>query len=499
MRRFTIRNYEMDRPTNNSLIFLTTVRPFSRPTCDRLIDPFVYSSLSDILGIDVIEEFGAYTRSFYTLEGHYSNLWKYDRPILPAPTDPLYKAAINRSYYAFKLDYPVKAISFYNLDDVPFIPGSASGWNYKGKKGAPGNHEKAKRMAVFNLYTWLEQRHGIFKVKDPFRYHPDIAYYRTQLSTFEAPKIRHVWGEAFDNILLEGLTAAPLINAYQGRAKPIAMGKFMFKRLPSIINSVLHQDDQSSTGVGLDFSSFDSSIQPWLIQAAFAILKSNINFPDEMTEASFDYTIEHFIRRPVVMPDGRLWLTQLGIPSGSYFTSLIGSIVNHIVISYCQLKIYDRTFSTWVCGDDSLFGIPLTYGPPKLQLFSKYAAELGLTLHPDKCITSERPDTLEFLGHTAKQIRVSRETADMMRLALYPEQPVLTPSESIARIKGLLIDSGLTNWPILHLHDLMMARYRTLLAEDQQLSTENANFLRAVLNISVLPSKLDVVRTWTLT
>lgn len=494
--RYTKRN-EMDRPTSNSLVYLTKVRPQKFDHYDHLVDPYIHNILANTIGIDTIKEFGHYTRSFYTLEGHYSNLWKYDRPILPAPTHHLLYQAISHSTQCFKLDYPVTSISWNNLKEVPFIPSSASGWGYIGKKGAPGNHERAIRMAVFSLHQWDETRSGT--TSNPFRYHPDIAYYRTQISTPDRPKIRHIWGEAFHNIILEGMSAAPLLNAYQHREGPIAIGKFMFKRLPSIIHRVLNTDDEQSTGIGIDFEAFDSSVQPWLIREAFNILRQNIIFPEPMSELAFDYSVEHFINRPVVMPDGRMWLTRVGIPSGSYFTSLIGSIVNHIAISYAQLCSYQRTFPLWVCGDDSLYGLPYRYGTPNMHQISEHLAYLGLSTHPDKCVTAIRASELEFLGHTAKHIRVSRETADMMRLALYPEQPVTSPEISISRIKGILIDSGLTNWPILHLHDLLMAKYRMYLKDDTAFTTENANFLKVVMNISTLPSKLDVLRAWTLT
>lgn len=180
----------------------------------------------------------------------------------------------------------------------------------------------------------METREG--RSQQPFRYAPDLAWTRTQLGTFESPKIRHVWGEAFQNILLEGMAASPLIEAYQKRPWPIVLGINLYKRIPDIIQKALSNDETPQIGIGIDFSKFDSSIQPWLINEAFDILRQNITLNDIHEELAFEYSRQYFISRPVVMPDGRMWLTQLGIPSGSYYTQLVGSICNYIVITHAQ-------------------------------------------------------------------------------------------------------------------------------------------------------------------
>lgn len=198
-------------------------------------------------------------------------------------------------------------------------------------------------------------------------------------------------------------------------------------------------------GIGTDFESFDSYPQPWLIRDAFEILRENILFKDKMVEHSFEYSIKHFIETPVVMPDGRMWLKRLGLPSGSYFTQLLGSIMNHIVQSYIQLRVYGTFFKTYDIGDDSAFGLPYSYGYPDNARMASAAAELGFTIHPEKIVVATRPDQMEFLGHVARGMRVDRETAKMLRLALFPEYPVLGPQLSMTRRKGLLIDSALQN------------------------------------------------------
>jgi hypothetical protein len=309
-----------------------------------------------------------------------------------------------------------------------------------------------------------------------------------------------VWGEAFENVILEGLTAAPLIQRYQIDSDPMVVGINMYKRIPDIIHKALSDEGSPQVGVGIDFSKFDSSIQPWLIDEAFKIIKDNIIFNNFYEERAFDYSWKHFIERPVVMPDGRMWLKRVGIPSGSYFTQLVGSICNHIAISYAQLVIYKRVFKTWVLGDDSLFGIPVELGLPDLDRFAKVLATLGLTMHPEKAVVASRPQDLEFLGHCARGTSVCRETAEMLRLALYPEYPVTSPAVSFSRIKGLFIDSGLTNWSMYNLFRYATIKFRSEREPElDSFGPDDANWLTAVANLRVAPKDIDVIKAWTIT
>lgn len=387
--------HSVDRPTNNTLIFLTRVQAHKIVRDERLCDPYVYSSLEEIIGREALDEFEGFTRSFYSLEGHYANLWLYDRPFRPRCTDPVYTTAVEITREAFRLPSRVESISWDNLSAVPFIRTSGAGWKYVGKKGDGDNHTLAISRAVGSLRSWEERQHN-------WRYTPDMAWTRTQIGSFENPKIRNVWGKAFHNIILEGISAFPLIDAYQKQVdSPIVVGVHLYKRLPVIIRDILQDGDDPLIGIGIDFKAFDTTPQPWMIEDAFNILQDNIRFVDEEGQSSWNYAKEFFINTPVIMPDGRMWLKRLGIPSGSYFTQLIGSVINHIVITYIQLKYWGRTFKMRVLGDDSAFGVPYKYGWPDVVQLSKIGQELDFTIHPEKVNTS-RPDEMEFLGHVAR-------------------------------------------------------------------------------------------------
>lgn len=234
-----------------------------------------------------------------------------------------------------------------------------------------------------------------------------------------------------------------------------------------------------------------------MIDDAFNIIRENIEFTDIEGQMSFEFSKEFFISTPILMPDGRMWLKKLGIPSGSYYTQIIGSVINHILICFIQLKYWGRTFTTKVLGDDSAFGIPYKYGMPDVQRLSEIGRELDFTIHPQKVVVATRPDEMEFLGHVARGIRVDRDTVKMLRLALYTEYPVRSPNESIARMKGLLVDSALNNWPLLNLIEFMQALYDA--EGGSSYPSETKNWLESVVDIKLTPNQIDTVKAWTLT
>jgi len=109
------------------------------------------------------------------------------------------------------------------------------------------------------------------------------------------------------------------------------------------------------------------------------------------------------------MPDGRMWLKRVGVPSGSYFTQLVDLVVNHIIISYAQLKIYNRVFQPYVLGDDSLFGIPIELGYSDLDAFATHLSTLGFTLSTQKCIIATRPDDVGDRGLIPRRGAILRD------------------------------------------------------------------------------------------
>jgi len=472
-------------------VAVTSKHDLGRPSPQE-IDPYVFEIVKDFISSEELKEHLQFTRSQYSEEAHYASLLKYDRPLTKRPESHDYQQAVEHTRQSFKLETPVTSISFDSLEKVPFISSSAAGYSYQGTKGAPGNLARAIKRAVATIRSCQNDMPTNWQ-KD-YRYTPDIAYARTQLSQINESKVRHVWGKAFHNILIEGMSAFPLIEAYSTGTYPIATGIHMYHQLPTLIADMFSEFIPMSA-YGLDIRGFDQTPQQWLLNDAFDILKDNIIFLTPTDEFCFEFTRHFFVHTPVKMPDGIIWIKHLGVPSGSYYTQLIDSIINHIVISYVQLRIWNRFFNTKVLGDDSLFSVPTILAVPISLLFF-VATELGFIISVDKSQLTDNPSNTEFLGHLERVGRVLRPHHKSIRLSLFPEYPVHSAAESVTRVKGICLDTALNTWSMYRLTDTMIARYgKGTIAW----SPEDANFITSVFRLQRPPTQTDLVHMWALT
>jgi len=144
----------------------------------------------------------------------------------------------------------------------------------------------------------------------------------------------------------------------------------------------------------LDYSKFDSSVPSFLIDAAFSILKTWFGDMTQEELDCFNLVKTYFITTPIVMMDQNVYYGKRhGVPSGSYFTSLVDSIVNTILVGAIShrfgLQVMERYLQ--VMGDDSIFGSYITIELEKIAAFVK---RYGFVINVKKSIVGQ----VHYLG-----------------------------------------------------------------------------------------------------
>lgn len=216
---------------------------------------------------------------------------------------------------------------------------------------------------------------------------PCIAYKRTQ----QGNKTRLVWGYPLEMTIMESRFARPLIDQFLQRRTPMAFGMSKTE-----LGAKLHRyiKEDKGTTVCLDYSKYDSSVSKTLIKEAFRILSTWFTNTDEETYG-WDTVVRYFITTPIVMPDGHLYTGKdHGVPSGSYFTQMIDSVVN-VIAMYALRSRFGLDFkptSLYVLGDDVIVSV---YGKVDLSAWATYLATFGLHLHDDE---KTEVDKTHFLG-----------------------------------------------------------------------------------------------------
>lgn len=440
-------------PTNPGLEYLGKTQGFGTDLQPVLYDPYVMEALTELDG-QLLPEFVGYTRSHASLEKLYEGLSRYDTSATFLDYSTELRTALTLAWQAFHLP---GGVSPKRPEEVRFEGTASAGWSWTGFKKA-----EVFDSAVQEAYKLkrLIKRRRLSKKSLP----PCMCFKRTQLARITSPKVRTVWGYPFELTLLEGQYAQPIIDAYSHRDSPMFIGRTAFKQLPMFIDGLFLYGD----ACGLDWSGFDAVHGRIIIKEAFSIVRSNLWLTEEEA-LEMDLIEYYFVNTPVVMPDGNMYIKHIGIPSGSFFTQLIGSIINFIVIITLMLKHWNGVWTRIkVLSDDSVFTVPILIDKDgnrignvmDLELWASSAKRLfGLVLNRQKTFLASVPEEIEFLGRSSTVGSGLRDETRILRLALYSEYSVDTPELSLSRMRGLLLDSGFKSWKIVDLYDYMIEKF----------------------------------------
>lgn len=301
--------------------------------------------------------------------------------------------------------------------------------NKKASAGSifPGKKKDEVWELIFEVAVWYKTN---LPKDDPF---PTLPFARAQISGFldengnltpEATKHKQrlVWCINASMVLVEALYARPLMDSILPRISQYAGGK-----APRDIRRKLRKWGSRWSWVCLDYSKYDSTVPKWLIKRAFGMIKSMFRAEEHET---LDWICYHFIHTKIYMPDGTIKQKCKGIPSGSYFTQIIGSLINMVMIRTWQYSMYGakvNSFTTiedeitfMVMGDDNI--VFMAEEINRKQLASYLLHNFGVVVHDDKCDYGTCYDDPVFLKRTWMEKGEWRDELELYINMCHPER-----------------------------------------------------------------------------
>lgn len=297
----------------------------------------------------------------------------------------------------------------------------------KGEKFA-GLPNMGKKRDDF-IYGLNREEQVKLKLKAPA---PCLAGKRTQRGN----KTRLVWMYPMEMTLMEARFARPLIDTYLDRRTTMAFGMKKFA-IGALVESIKHMD---GTPVAMDYSKFDATISSYFIRQAFKIIGTWFTDKDK-EELGFKIVENYFLHTPIVMIDGKLYTGKKhGVPSGSYFTQIVDSIVNTILIGMMssEFKLGIQWTKFLVLGDDVIINIK----EPDLQKMSEFLERFGIILSASKTKLEAH-----FLGANWYFGKPYRNFDELLAMAVQPEsykQMGNTEQERYTSAISLLINYSCT-------------------------------------------------------
>jgi hypothetical protein len=206
---------------------------------------------------------------------------------------------------------------------------------------------------------------------------PAVLYTRTQ----EGEKTRDIWGYPLNLLIKEGRYFLPLFNRL--KKHPLLSALRGPDQVDLALTELIERRKPNEKIICEDFSTFDQSIIPDLSRAGFETVSRFFS--------SFDFDIsDTFINIGLVTPDGVLQGPH-GVPSGSWFTNIIDSIVHCYAICLQRSQLFNdkaplKGWKSQVQGDDGVCVLDSSVGMRELEdLYST----IGLKFNSEKTFSFE--------------------------------------------------------------------------------------------------------------
>ena len=274
-------------------------------------------------------------------------------------------------------------------------------------------HEKPNLQLPAILYS-RSQMGGYLKT--------DINGVRTVSAKGMKYKSRVVWCIDAATIMVEGTIARPMMEVLC-KVQQYAGGK-----MDSAISHIV-RGWNNHFWISVDYSSYDSSIPSWLIHDIFTMIKRWFgNKHDEL----ISWIENQFINTTFYDYRGKLRSKTKGVPSGSYFTQIVDSLANYILIltwmrskygdfNVIKSEIFENnTISMCVMGDDNII---FTKVPLNMKHLASYLdRNFGIEMHPDKCDKGTCNESPKFLKRAWTAEGSDRDLLELLIEAIHSER-----------------------------------------------------------------------------
>jgi len=408
----------------------------------------VWSVAKNTFSSEIIEGLKNYHRCTPSLSTLYESVCEYNKKPAPNGKDKSTAAAFEMARKAFKLRSKCKLL---HLDDMTpdILPSSTSPCLPYTRMGLK-TKSQAWPYAMHDAKRYFKCISEEISCKLP----PTMVFAKGKVCFRWENKTRAVWGKSMSLLLMEAVFAKGLWNGYIDQETPAGYRFHNFRGSFRKLHSELFDRMGFKTYLGLDFSKYDTSLPPWLINMAFSILEENIDFESftsgEKSNVQKVKRVWTRIKRTMIdtfflMPDGWMFQKHTGVDSGSFVFQLIENICTYIIVTSSLLNQDISQDKIFVMGDDSVVSWRLQHKLDFDKLCAYILETYGVKVNTDKSFLTDDLSKVKFLGRSVGQGLPRRDTCSVVLSLLYSGNRVDTVVDVAQRCVALYYENAMTN------------------------------------------------------
>jgi hypothetical protein len=218
------------------------------------------------------------------------------------------------------------------------------------------------------------------------------------------------------------LTSSPWCDVVVDKLKEIAKGPIYIGN--SLLDWYRMKTDLKNSKFCLegDWKRFDSTLYLRIITCALAVLRCFFEPNNDKIDRHFIGMYDSLAIKDYYVPQGRVFRLFHGLPSGVKSTSLLGSIINLIVLIYCIGPEKSKNFNFIVGGDDFLVGCNSDKINEEeiIESFNANAIKLGMKL--------------KFLKKKYWENTKIEDCPCFYKYTVFKNNPVVPPSAMLERV-----------------------------------------------------------------